>query len=71
MLTALLTCRALYHEFVLTTRNYIRTVIDVKGEWLVDIAPHYYELANYPPGETRRALERLVNKRDLNKSNKF
>lgn len=42
---------ALYQEFVLTSRNYIRTVTDIKGEWLVDIAPHYYDLQNYPPGE--------------------
>ena len=63
--------RALYHEFVLTTRNYIRTVIDVRGEWLVDIAPHYFDLSNFPMGETRRALERLFNKRSLDKSNKF
>jgi hypothetical protein len=41
-------CRALYQEFVLTTRNYIRTVTDIKGEWLVDIASHYYELSNFP-----------------------
>lgn len=32
--------QVLYHEFVLTTKNYIRTVTDVKGEWLVDLAPH-------------------------------
>lgn len=44
---------ALYQEFVLTSRNYIRTVTDIKGEWLVDIAPHYYDLQNYPPGEVR------------------
>lgn len=30
----------LYHEFVLTSKNYIRTVTDVKGEWLIDLAPH-------------------------------
>jgi hypothetical protein len=42
---------ALYQEFVLTSRNYIRTVTDIKGEWLVDIAPHYYDLQNFPPGE--------------------
>ena len=56
---------------MLTTRNYIRTVIDVKGEWLVDIAPHYFDLSNFPQGETRRALERLFNKRALDKSGKF
>lgn len=53
---------ALYHEFVLTTKNYIRTVTDVKGEWLVELAPHYFDLSNFPHGETRRALERLYAK---------
>ena len=42
---------ALYQEFVLTSRNYIRTVTDIKGEWLVDLAPHYYDLQNFPAGE--------------------
>jgi pre-mRNA-splicing factor ATP-dependent RNA helicase DHX15/PRP43 len=63
---------ALYQEFVLTTRNYIRTVTDIKGEWLVDVAPHYYDLTNFPAGETRRSLERLYNKREKDKDqNKF
>lgn len=56
--------RALYQEFVLTSKNYIRTVTDMKGEWLVDLAPHYYDLSNFPAGETRRALERLYAKRE-------
>jgi pre-mRNA-splicing factor ATP-dependent RNA helicase DHX15/PRP43 len=51
-----------YNEFVLTTKNFIRTVSDVKGEWLVDIAPHYYELSNFPDCEARRVLERLYRK---------
>jgi len=42
---------ALYQEFVLTSRNYIRTVTDIKGDWLVDLAPHYYDLQNFPVGE--------------------
>lgn len=63
--------RVLYQEFVLTSRNYIRTVTDVKGEWLIDIAPHYYDLSNFPPGETRRDLERLYTKHQLDRSDKF
>lgn len=47
-------CRAMYQEFVLTTRNYIRTVTDIKGEWLVDIAPHYFDLSNFPAGRHLR-----------------
>lgn len=53
-----------YHEFVLTTRNYIRTVTDIRGEWLIDLAPHYYDLANFPMGEARRALERMYARRE-------
>ncbi|PRW60688.1 putative pre-mRNA-splicing factor ATP-dependent RNA helicase [Chlorella sorokiniana] len=55
---------ALYQEFVLTSKNYIRTVTDIKGEWLVDLAPHYFDMANFPAGEARRALERLYAKRE-------
>eukprot|EP00741_Cyanophora_paradoxa_P024431 tig00022075_g23589.t1 len=48
----------LYNEFVLTTKNFIRTCTEVKGEWLVDIAPHYYDLDNFPQCEAKRLLER-------------
>ena len=51
---------ALYHEFVLTSRNYIRTVTEVRGEWLVELAEHYYDLSNFPQGDARRALESLL-----------
>lgn len=59
--------RVLYHEFVLTTRNYVRTDTNIKGDWLIDIAPHYFDLSNFPPGEARRALERLFAKREKKK----
>ncbi|KAL4711378.1 hypothetical protein ACJJTC_019219 [Scirpophaga incertulas] len=49
----------LYNEFVLTTKNYIRTVTDIKPEWLLKIAPQYYELNNFPQCEARRQLELL------------
>ncbi|KAL6783682.1 hypothetical protein ACKKBF_B05425 [Auxenochlorella protothecoides x Auxenochlorella symbiontica] len=61
----------LYQEFVLTTKNYIRTVTEIKGEWLVDLAPHYYDLSNFPAGEARRALEKLFAKRERDRSGKF
>lgn len=54
----------LYNEFVLTSRNFIRIVTDVKGEWLIDVAPHYYDMANFPQCEARRVLERLIAKRN-------
>ena len=37
----------------------------MRGEWLVDIAPHYFDLANFPQGECRRVLERCARRRIL------
>jgi pre-mRNA-splicing factor ATP-dependent RNA helicase DHX15/PRP43 len=54
---------ALYNEFVLTSKNYIRMVTDVKGEWLVELAPHYYDLKNFPQCEAKRVLERIYTKK--------
>lgn len=31
-----------YNEFVLTSKNYIRTVTDIRADWLLDISPSYY-----------------------------
>lgn len=53
----------MYNEFVLTTKNYIRTVTEVRPEWLLDYAPQYYDLSNFPNCEAKRSLERLLLKR--------
>ena len=49
----------LFQEFVLTSKNYIRTVLNVRVEWLVEIAPHYFDLENWPDGETKKELENV------------
>lgn len=33
-----------YHELVLTTKEYMRQVSELKPEWLIEIAPHFYQL---------------------------
>lgn len=59
----------LYNEFVLTTKNYIRTVTAVKPEWLLEIAPTYYDIPSFPKGDVRssllRAAERLARKEKM------
>lgn len=50
----------IYNEFVLTTKNYIRTVTDVRGDWLLELAPAYFDLSNFPPSEAKRSLERIA-----------
>lgn len=32
-----------YHELVFTTKEYVRNVIEIQGEWLLEIAPHLYK----------------------------
>jgi pre-mRNA-splicing factor ATP-dependent RNA helicase DHX15/PRP43 len=54
---------AIYNEFVMTTKNFLRTVTSVRGEWLIEIASHYYDLTNFPPCSARNALERLYARR--------
>lgn len=34
---------------------------------LVDVAPHYYDLVNFPQCEAKRVLERLYKKREREK----
>ncbi|KAF3605874.1 hypothetical protein DY000_02048879 [Brassica cretica] len=32
-----------YHELVLTSKEYMRQVTELKPEWLIELAPHYYQ----------------------------
>ncbi|KAI0366453.1 P-loop containing nucleoside triphosphate hydrolase protein [Pilatotrama ljubarskyi] len=54
-----------FNEFVLTTKPYIRTVTEVRPEWLLEYAANYYDLSTFPDGETKRALLRVQKKRTL------
>uniref|UniRef100_A0A1X7VDT7 RNA helicase n=1 Tax=Amphimedon queenslandica TaxID=400682 RepID=A0A1X7VDT7_AMPQE len=55
----------LYNEFVLTSKNYIRTCTDIKGDWVLRIAPQYYDLSNFPQCEAKRILEKIGAKLEL------
>lgn len=80
----------IYNEFVLTTKNYIRTVTDVKrefenysceffytfnsvflAEWLIKLAPQYYDLNNFPQCEAKRQLENLQTRLESRKFQGF
>lgn len=53
---------ALYHELIITSRNYIRTVSPIEPKWLLKVSPQYFHLDNFPDTQGRRELERLVKK---------
>lgn len=50
----------IYNEFVLTSKNYIRTVTTIKPDWLVELAPKYYNLEHFSKGDVKLSLERVV-----------
>ena len=52
-----------YNEFVLTSKHFIRTVTELKPDWLLDIAPLYYDMETFPAGEAKRLFERIIQKR--------
>jgi len=49
----------LFHEFVLTSQNFIRNCTAVQGEWLLDVADHYYDMDVFPDCGAKRSLKRV------------
>ncbi|KAI9216864.1 P-loop containing nucleoside triphosphate hydrolase protein [Blastocladiella britannica] len=64
----------MYNEFVLTSNNYIRTVTAVDPEWLVELAPQYYDASDFKDGPVRREVEAVWKrwrvKADMDKQSK-
>ena len=50
----------LFNEFVQTSRPYIRTVTEIRPQWLLELAANYYDLKAFGDGETKRALQGLM-----------
>ncbi|OIW27191.1 P-loop containing nucleoside triphosphate hydrolase protein [Coniochaeta ligniaria NRRL 30616] len=51
-----------YNEFVLTSKQYVRTVTNIRPEWLLEIAPNYYNIDEFDKGEVKTALTRVAEK---------
>jgi len=60
----------IFEEFALTTQNYIRTVTASRGEWLAEIAPHYFDLENFPECEAKAELELVYRQLAYQSTNK-
>ena len=50
----------MYHELVLTTKEYMRHTTEMKPEWLVEIAPHYYKLKDIEGTRTKKSQSRNI-----------
>ncbi|KAJ0412253.1 hypothetical protein ATCC90586_006639 [Pythium insidiosum] len=54
-----------YHELAFTTKEYMRNVIPIKGEWLLELAPHYYkpkEVEDAQPKKMPKTVGRAATK---------
>lgn len=61
----------MYHEFVLTDKDtMIRTCSEVDASWLIQIAPHYYDLSNFPDGSLKEALKYVIGSKERRKAAK-
>lgn len=53
-----------FHELVHTSKEYMRNLIEVNAEWLVEIAPHYYKEADIV--ETTKKMPKGKGKEEMN-----
>jgi pre-mRNA-splicing factor ATP-dependent RNA helicase DHX16 len=44
----------IYHELVPTSKEYMRQVKELKPDWLVEIAPHYYQMKDVEDPGSRK-----------------
>jgi pre-mRNA-splicing factor ATP-dependent RNA helicase DHX15/PRP43 len=47
----------MFEEFSMTSKNYIRTVSVTSVDWLIEMAPHYYDIEKFPACEAKDQLE--------------
>lgn len=44
----------IYHELVFTTKEYMRQVIQIENNWLLEVAPHYYKAKDLEDTTSRK-----------------
>ena len=49
----------IYHELVLTTKEYMRNVMTLNPKWLVDFAPKFYKKADPKYLSRRKRMEKI------------
>lgn len=43
-----------YHELVITSKEFMRQVIEINSSWLVEVAPHYYKAKDIADEKARK-----------------
>lgn len=52
----------MYNEFILTSKNYVRTVTAIKPEWLFEMSEEYFDLDEFKTSEAKRKLEMVFDR---------
>ena len=53
----------IYNEFVLTTKQYIRTVTGIRPEWLLELAENYYDVDSWDgQPDVKQALKQVADR---------
>lgn len=55
----------IYHELVLTSKEFMRNVITIDAAWLLEIAPHLYKESDIIDDEPKQKLPKVAGKSDF------
>ncbi|XP_071964030.1 pre-mRNA-splicing factor ATP-dependent RNA helicase DHX16-like [Antedon mediterranea] len=54
----------IYFELVFTTKEFMRQVIEIENQWLLEVAPHYYKSKELEDGSSRKMPKNTGKSRD-------
>ncbi|XP_023577699.1 putative pre-mRNA-splicing factor ATP-dependent RNA helicase DHX16 isoform X1 [Octodon degus] len=54
----------LYHELVLTTKEFMRQVLEIESSWLLEVAPHYYKAKELEDSHAKKMPKKLGKTRE-------
>ena len=55
----------LFNSVKMTKKNFIQTVTAIDGEWLINMAPKYYDMRNFPPSSARDELLAIIRRKEM------
>lgn len=54
----------IYHELVFTTKEFMRQVIEIESQWLLEVAPHYYQTKEIEDSSKKKMPKTVGKSRD-------
>jgi len=55
-----------YFELVFTTKEYMRQIIEIENQWLLEVAPHYYKAKDLEDTSGRKMPKKVgVTREDM------